>query len=145
MNYVAATSDRSRVFEAGSLSLSRQRSTVRSKSYAFFSEATTKGRQATPRKERLVCASGRLVVVALGFVIGSRSTAHALNFCFNPGVTGAFHARLAVAQKFASRTTATAARSPALTSDPPIFAPSLGPRASIQPVTRCNVEYVSTS
>jgi hypothetical protein len=42
----------------------------------------------------------RLVVVALGFVMGGQSTAHALNFCFTRGVTEGFHASLAVAQKF---------------------------------------------
>src|SRR5215468_3114348 len=37
------------------------------------------------------------IVLALGLVIGSRSAAHALNFCFNPGTATP---SLAVAEKF---------------------------------------------
>jgi len=43
--------------------------------------------------------SSGLVLFALGLVLGTGSSAHALNFCFNPG-TDAPYGSLAVAEKF---------------------------------------------
>ena len=40
------------------------------------------------------------IVLVLGLLIGSGAPAHALNFCFNPGLTDPGYASLAVAQRF---------------------------------------------
>src|SRR5690349_191824 len=68
------------------------------KSYAFLSRDQRSPVDVPHVEEEIYMRRlSRSVVLALGFMLGSGSAAHALNFCFNPGTATP---SLAVAEKF---------------------------------------------